>query len=316
VAISDPNIPFVAGRKPQPGPGWAMLWVLFYLIITQIPGGLIATGILCWEILTNPAKALLMDELGPRKYLTSGQATLALVVGLGVAQVLSWIYAFVLLRRFHGQYWIQRIGLHYFKFSDLFCGLGLGFGLFFLAEGLSLLARHYIPQIPREGEAASMLAPWPWWSGILVIGLGPAIGEELFCRGFLGQGLVARMGSLYGLLFTSFLFGIMHVDPGQALYAAVLGMLLHALALFTGSLYGPIIAHFTNNSLTMLGVCHDSPLREGLETLETQIQANPWTSLTLGVFLSGLVLGALRFVFVKPQPINECFNPKELKNGL
>jgi hypothetical protein len=66
----------------------------------------------------------------------------------------------------------------------------------------------------------------------------------------------------------------------------------------------------------MLGVCHDSPLREGLETLETQIQANPWTSLTLGVFLSGLVLGALRFVFVKPQPINECFNPKELKNGL
>lgn len=316
MAISDPETPLTKLGKPQPGPGWALLWVLFYLVITQIPGGLLATAILGGEVLTNPAKALLMDELGPRKYLTSGHATLALVIGLGIAQILSWIYAMVLLRRFHGPFWRQKIGLETWKLSDLVGGLGLGLGLFFLAEGLSLLARHYIPQIPREGEASSMLSPWPWWSGVLVIGLGPAIGEELFCRGFLGQGLVARLGALRGILFTSFLFGIMHVDPGQAFYAAVLGILLHALALFTRSLYGPIIAHFTNNSLTMLGVCHDSPLRNGLQILETQIQAHPWFSLAIGVFFSGVVLGILRFLHWPPRPANPNCQPKEIQNGI
>lgn len=316
MAISDPDTPLAHVRKAQPGPGWAVLWVVFYLILTQIPGGLLATGILGLEILTNPSKALLMDELGPRKYLTSGHATLALVLGLGVAQLLSWAYALLLLRRFHGPSWRQKIGLGHWRFSDLASGLALGLGLFFLAEGLSLLARHYIPQIPREGEGASMLAPWPWWAGVLVIGLGPAIGEELFCRGFLGQGLVTRLGAMRGVLLTSFLFGIMHVDPGQALYAAVLGILLHALALFTRSLNGPIIAHFTNNSLTMLGVCHDSPFRGGLETLETHIQAHPWTSLALGVFLSGLVLGFLRVFFRFIRPSNSQIQPQGETNGL
>ncbi len=302
MAISDQITPLIPLRKPQPGPGWALLWVVFFLVITQIPGGLLATGILGVEILTDPSKSLLMEELGPRKYLTSGHATLALVLGLGVAQILSWAYAFVLLRRFHGPSWRQKIGLKNWKFSDLAGGFALGLGLFFLAEGLSLLARQYVPQIPREGEAAAMLAPWPWWAGVLVIGLGPAIGEELFCRGFLGQGLVARLGALRGVLLTSVLFGIMHVDPGQALYAAVLGILLHALALFTKSLVGPMVAHFTNNSLTMLGVCHDSPFRGGLETLENHIRAHPWISLAAGVATSGIVLGFLRLYFRFSRP--------------
>ena len=31
-----------------------------------------------------------------------------------------------------------------------------------------------------------MIGYWPWYLGVLIIGIGPGIGEELFCRAFLG----------------------------------------------------------------------------------------------------------------------------------
>jgi membrane protease YdiL (CAAX protease family) len=84
---------------------------------------------------------------------------------------------------------------------------------------------------------------------VLVIGcLLPGVGEEIYFRGFLGRGLVARHGVVLGTLLASFLFGAIHLDPVQASGAIVIGLGLQVIYLCTRSLWAPIIVHTLNNA--------------------------------------------------------------------
>jgi uncharacterized protein len=82
---------------------------------------------------------------------------------------------------------------------------------------------------------------------IVFVGLFPAIGEELFFRGFIGRGLVARWGRFWGVLVTSILFGAMHMQPLHVIIATLIGLVLHAVYLWTGSLIAPMLLHMTLN---------------------------------------------------------------------
>jgi len=84
--------------------------------------------------------------------------------------------------------------------------------------------------------------------------VGPGIGEELWCRGFLGRGLVGRHGFLVGVLLTSLLFGLIHIEPRQALAAFVIGIGLHFSYLASRSILVPMLLHFGNNSLSILSM--------------------------------------------------------------
>jgi len=280
--------------RSHPGPGWACFWVLIFLVLTQIPGALIASGIMVLQILFDPERSRQLTEMGVRSYMAAGHATAALIAGLGTAQLLTWILGMAISRRVLGKTWRQQVGWVATDSFGLAMGMTMGLGIFLFAEGLVHLIRSWVPHIAGESELQGIFSSWPWWLGVLVIGLGPGIGEELWCRGFLGQGLVKRLGVVFGVGFTSLLFGIMHIDPAQAIYAAALGVFLHALRLGTGSLVPPMIAHTLNNSLSMLAVCADSPARDGLESFEAQVQMHPGLVLLIGCLLCGSVLWLLR----------------------
>ena len=57
-----------------------------------------------------------------------------------------------------------------------------------------------------------------------------------------------------GVLLTSLLFGLMHIEPRQVIYAPVMGILLHFVYLTTRSLLMPMLIHTLNNSLSALAV--------------------------------------------------------------
>jgi len=94
----------------------------------------------------------------------------------------------------------------------------------------------------------------PVWLSVLVIGMGPAVAEELVFRGFIGRGLVGRRGLVPGMVITSILFGLMHIHPVQALGVIPLGFALHFVYFTTRSLWAPMTLHFLNNSLSVLWV--------------------------------------------------------------
>jgi hypothetical protein len=87
---------------------------------------------------------------------------------------------------------------------------------------------------------------------VLVIGAGPALAEELLFRGLIGRGLVARYGVVLGIAITSVLFGVMHLNPAQAVGAIPLGIAMHFVYLTTRSFWAPIVLHFLNNTFSVV----------------------------------------------------------------
>lgn len=86
---------------------------------------------------------------------------------------------------------------------------------------------------------------------IVAMALGPAIGEELVFRGFIGRRLIETWGMLPGVLLTSLFFAIAHVSPAHAVGTLPIALLLHWLYLQTRTLWIPILVHFCNNLLAI-----------------------------------------------------------------
>lgn len=84
---------------------------------------------------------------------------------------------------------------------------------------------------------------------IVLTAVLPGICEEFLHRGVLLNGLIKQVGVRRAILWSSLLFGLMHMNVGQFFYASILGWFMGVTALATGSLWGSIIIHFTNNAL-------------------------------------------------------------------
>ena len=93
------------------------------------------------------------------------------------------------------------------------------------------------------------MAVEPWWLILLTGCLLPAVGEEAFCRGFLGRGLVARYGVIVGIPITALLFGLLHIEPVRICAMTVAGIVLHIVYLTTRSYWAPVLLHALHNGL-------------------------------------------------------------------
>jgi membrane protease YdiL (CAAX protease family) len=79
---------------------------------------------------------------------------------------------------------------------------------------------------------------------LFLISTVAGIGEELLFRGVVQPLLAAWLGTVAGVIIASTIFGLLHaVTPTYAILATAVGIYLGGLALVTGNLLGPIIAH-------------------------------------------------------------------------
>lgn len=120
-------------------------------------------------------------------------------------------------------------------------------------------------------EMEGLFTGWPVAVAVLFIAVLPALSEELWCRAFLGRGLIGLHGYFWGVLLTSFLFGIIHVDPCQGTMAMVLGVFLHLVYLMTRSLWMPMLLHFLNNAMAV--TLPRIPLVQELEAVDRRFGA-------------------------------------------
>lgn len=89
--------------------------------------------------------------------------------------------------------------------------------------------------------------------GILSITIMAPLVEELLFRGAI-QGYLMRIGvkPLSAILASSAIFGVIHMNPAQILFAFAIGLIFGWLYYRTGSLVPGIIGHFINNSIATL----------------------------------------------------------------
>jgi membrane protease YdiL (CAAX protease family) len=113
------------------------------------------------------------------------------------------------------------------------------------------------PLVVVHGQDRVVLAeaPWPGLAlGVLSVGLGAGVSEEMFLRGYIQTRLSERWGPRAGALATAALFGAIHFDLLQAPFAFVLGLALDWLAERTGSILPGMVAHAFNNAAWVLTV--------------------------------------------------------------
>ena len=90
---------------------------------------------------------------------------------------------------------------------------------------------------------------------ILVMGLAPAIFEEVFFRGGLQQMMTRATGKVwFSIIFTSLLFSAIHFSFYGFLSRAAMGIVLGLLFARSGNLWIPILAHFLNNTIGVIQV--------------------------------------------------------------
>jgi membrane protease YdiL (CAAX protease family) len=334
-------------QRPHPGFGWSLVWCIGFILFTQIPGSLIAlAGMVLVHVLAPdllPVQAL----SSPQDLFQNGVFSKALLIGLGITQLIVIGFSLLALRLVAGRDWTRQVGLRLPTwFHLLLClagfpalvlvangshslfsvvmegatlsdmvayvtatlvGFGFPLALFRLLAGEDWPAALYWPRrapgdslssrrswITRHlswlgiGVPIGVLAGWGTYLGVrwllvtglgpalahppetslmedmmhligrwdlslavLIIGVGPGIGEELWCRAFLGRGLVARYGPIVGVLLTSFFFGFIHLEPRQGTMAALMGLCLHYSYLTTRSLLVPMLLHFLNNTFAV-----------------------------------------------------------------
>ena len=153
---------------------------------------------------------------------------------------------------------------------------GITLSMLLLAEPLLQLFRKAGLDYPGEMEriAVDIYSMPKGWSWLLLAGLVPAA-EEAFFRGAILKGFRGSWGTAAGVLGSALLFGLFHILPIRIVVTFVLGIWFGALAVRSGGLAAPVVAHATNNALVLwLGMA-------GVDRV-------PWPAAVLGAAAAGI----------------------------
>lgn len=122
------------------------------------------------------------------------------------------------------------------------------------------------------GNFVTGIVDSPYIILLLLIAVLPAITEEITIRGVVLSGYEDK--NIYlACSITGLLFGIMHLDPQQFLYAAVLGFVLALVVRITNSIFASALIHFLINgtSITLQKLLSFIPERTSVMEQATEV---------------------------------------------
>ncbi|MGF1459829.1 MAG: lysostaphin resistance A-like protein [Leptolyngbyaceae cyanobacterium] len=132
----------------------------------------------------------------------------------------------------------------------LVVGIGIGIGI----TGASGIAYQVWPGYRRSADVYLKMVLEPLaWGDLIWMGLLPGLSEELLFRGVM---LPAIGLNVYGIVFSSLCFGVLHLSGLQqwpyVIWATLIGLVLAYSALLSGNLLVPIVAHVSTNLLASI----------------------------------------------------------------
>lgn len=225
-------------RRPHPGIGMAIVWT----------GVLAMSQILFSLALVVPAMIFWVSQGKLGGEMEASLESLNGVMLLG-ATLTTLLCALAIARWMLGRDYLRLIGWRGFAPLQLVWVVLLVLPLGVIAGEAAALADEVLPSFGAMLDGMSALPLW-----LIFIGgcLFPALGEEIFFRGFMSRGVIGNHGVWIGAVFSSLLFGLMHIDPVQACGTFFLGLGFQYVFLTTRSLALPVVGHLLNNMLAFL----------------------------------------------------------------
>ncbi|MGL4989619.1 MAG: lysostaphin resistance A-like protein [Sarcina sp.] len=154
------------------------------------------------------------------------------------------IYVIVTKQSFKRVFKLNRIG-----FLDIVIAILIGI----VAQPMMTFFA-YISSFFFTNDVAGMMSQLnttPLWIMIIMLGVTPAISEEITMRGIVLSGYDFKNKHIAALM-SGLVFGIIHMNPHQFLYAFVMGAIFGYMVRAANSIYVSMIAHFVINTSQLL----------------------------------------------------------------
>jgi uncharacterized protein len=189
--------------------------------------------------------------------------------------------------------------------------LGLGSLLMLTAMPLVLYLHQLnkmlpLPEVLKGWETGSeetlkalliMDTPWEFLANVTIIALLPGLGEELIFRGVLQKQLMRTMASpWWAIVVSAAVFSAIHLQFEGFISRWLLGLLLGWLYWFTGNFWVPVVAHFFNNAIQIVG---QYAYRNDLSSLDLEQEVTiPWQFAVISAFC---MMAVLRLIWQNDQ---------------
>lgn len=207
------------------------------------------TGLIYFIILTLFVGIRICTALDLFAFLGDGQSIILTVfIQVGVLLILPLILSSKMNKRSVNEtlndFNFKKVG-----WKTVLISILIGFIVFILTVFISSFFSFILSLLgySRAGGGASTTT----WEGfvlsLILIAVLPAICEEFTHRGLLLSGF-RKLGIKKAIIYSSLLFGLLHLNVEQFFYASIIGAVLGAVAIFSRSIIPAIIIHFINNA--------------------------------------------------------------------
>jgi ABC-2 type transport system permease protein/sodium transport system permease protein len=176
--------------------------------------------------------------------------------------------------------------------------LCFGLSTWILAQAWLAFQQTWLP-IPPEMEKAfeqisDQLGTLPPLVAIFFLALVPAIGEELFFRGYALSGLRGGLGKIAAVLVVAVAFGVYHQSVHRLIATSALGALFGLLVVQYRAIWPAMLAHFMHNGISALCTREDAlkPVlqRLGYSLGDSGVPPLPWIIGSAMLLCVGLAL--------------------------
>jgi membrane protease YdiL (CAAX protease family) len=118
----------------------------------------------------------------------------------------------------------------------------------FMSETGAEISKYMLRLLDMEGRRELLVS-------LMLIGILPAIAEELFFRGVVQNELIRHLGSAHlAIWLTAAFFSAIHFQFEGFLPRFYLGALLGYVYYYSKSLFIPVLLHFTNNAILVVSI--------------------------------------------------------------
>ena len=218
-----------------------------FLVILLGPALLFAICIFIFSMVSAPEDSNLADAMEPTAAQSVGLAAIEAIA------LLSGVYIFGLRRL---QYTWKDLGFIRINNKWLLLTITISFVVIPISGLITVLVMMALG-LPLENPQLEFIIPqditWLGGLGLLLFGgIAVPIAEEVFFRGVLYRWVRERWGIFIGVMVSSLIFGLIHIDIAVASTAFILGIILALVYEYSKSLWTAILIHAINNSIKII----------------------------------------------------------------
>ena len=140
------------------------------------------------------------------------------------------------------------------KVLDYIVAVALGVGMLFAFLIFTFLFSYFLQQVGYKDTASyfKVDSVGTFILGIIIIGVLPAVTEEIVFRGAVFKGYSKVFKVIPAVLLSALFFMLMHMNVPQFINALLTGILMAFIVKFTGNVLVTMIMHFINNFTIIL----------------------------------------------------------------